>query len=221
MNSEIISVAEFVIAFLILLIITHVLLYKVFKVSSGSSRKFLHVSGGLLSLLLPTFIKSYWLVLILTSSSFMILLVTYLTKRLPSVHKVNLQSFGSIIFPIAVYLCFYVAKMYNNDLLFYLPISLLTISDPAAEWGGKKWGHHSVSFFKNQKTIIGSLFFALTTLAICIVWLRVIFHFVIADTLKIAAIITTISSIAELVSLKGSDNLTVPASALLMLLLTV
>jgi len=110
--------------------------------------------------------------------------------------------------------------MYNNDLLFYLPLSLLTLSDPVAEWAGKKWGHLSASFFKKQKTIIGSLAFALTSFAISTLWLRLMFHFSLANTLKTAMIATTITTIAELISLKGIDNLTIPVSALIILILT-
>src|SRR5215471_7665659 len=137
MNSQLIVSGIFLLLFLVLIIFAHVL-YKT-RVSSETSRKFLHLGGGTLALFLPTFISSHWWVLGICSVAFLFLLITWLRKLLPAIHQTKRPSIGSLLFPIPIYLCFFFAARYNNSLLFYIPVSLLTFSDTAAEWGGKKW----------------------------------------------------------------------------------
>src|SRR6185503_17602336 len=104
MNDQVIWLAAFLLL-LSLLIITAELLHKKFHWASEHSRKFLHVSGGILSLMLPLFFHSHWWVLGLTAIAFIILLITYLKKMLPSVHQVKRYSVGSLLFPLPVYAC--------------------------------------------------------------------------------------------------------------------
>jgi phytol kinase len=208
----------FLVLFLALVITTQVL-YSRFKVRVDSSRKFLHVAGGILALFIPSFISSHWWVLILCLLSFLLLLVTYLKRVLPSVHETKRMSIGSVLFPIPIYICFYIAGSLQDELLFYLPISILTISDTIAEWSGKKWGHRTVQFFKGQKTLAGSLGFAISCIVICGVWLELRYELPVQNLIMISLVITLVSTVAELISLKGWDNLTVPLAALLVLYL--
>src|SRR5215212_2443736 len=122
MNRQIVYGVLFLSIFLLLVIASHVL-YKFLDVSSENSRKFLHVSGGILALFAPMFFISHWWVLILCSLAFLLLLFTYIQQWLPAVHQIKRSSIGSVIFPVPLYLCFLIAENRNDDLLFYLPIS--------------------------------------------------------------------------------------------------
>jgi len=210
--SQLFATLLFLFIFGILVVIAH-LLYKA-KVSAENSRKFLHVSGGMLSLFLPHFINSHWWVLLLCTTAFLLLLVTWLRNQLPAVHKTKRPSFGSMFFPVPIYFCFLSAAINDNNLLFYIPVSLLTFSDTLAEWGGKRWGKYSASFFNKQKTLAGSLCFAASAFLITILWLRILFHTPVTKSIEIASVVTIVATIAEAVSLKGLDNLSVPGTAL-------
>jgi phytol kinase len=201
----------FLLLFLLLVVITQWLYIS--RIAPEKSRKFIHVSGGILALFLPLCIQSHWWILLLCGSSFLLLLFTYLFKQLPGIHKTKRYSLGSLFFPIPVYVCFLVAVMMGNFLLFYIPISLLTFSDTAAEWGGKQWGRYTRSFFQNQKTMAGSLCFALSAWLICLLWLAVLFHLPFHHSLIIGFLVMLAATIAEALSLKGWDNLTIPAAA--------
>lgn len=203
--------------FLLLVGISH-LLYRYFRISPENSRKFLHVSGGLLALFLPLFFLSKLVVLLLCGLAFLLLLFTYIKNWLPSVHKTIRRSIGSVIFPVPVYICFAVAINKDDDLLFYLPVSFLTISDTVAEWAGRKWGHHSLPLMQGQKTIIGSLGFALSSLLIAMLW-GVIFHLGPGQVMIMTMLTAFIATVTELISTKGWDNLTVPLITLGILLL--
>ena len=201
---------------LILILITEWLHVKK-KWPSEQSRKFLHVSGGLMCLLLPLCFSSHWWILGLASIAFIVLFTTYRKKLLASVHEVGRDTVGSVLFPFPVYCCFLCAELTGNLLYFFLPISLLTISDTAAEMGGQAWGKYGPRFFKGQKTLIGSLCFFSTAVLVCFGWM----HFYAEIPLMLALIysicIAIGTALAELVTLHGWDNLTVPAVALLIL----
>jgi phytol kinase len=220
MNQQLLWLLFFLLILLLLIIISEVL-HKRFKWPAEQSRKFLHVSGGLMCLLFPAIFNSHWWVLSLAVVAFVLLLITYKRKMLPSVHQTKRYSLGSVLFPIPVYACFLIAEINNNDLFFYLPVSLLAISDTAAEIGGNRWGHLSKQFFGGLKTLAGSVCFFISSLLIITGLLYFCYHLSAIDVLKIGLLISLLTTVAELVTLHGWDNLTVPAVAILLLILLV
>ena len=193
------------------------LLHRKLKVKPEHSRKFLHVSGGLMCLLFPSIFNSHWWLLVLAAVAFSILLITYKKKLLPSVHQTKRYSLGSVLFPIPVYLCFLFAELQQNFLFFYIPVSLLAISDTAAEIGGNTWGHKTKQFFGGQKTLAGSASFFITAFLVCFIWLNLVTLFPAAEATKISLIISFSTAITETVTLHGWDNLSVPAVATVVL----
>lgn len=196
-----------------------VLLHGYFRLPAEQSRKFLHVSGGIMSLFLPLFFHSHWWVLLLTGIAFGILLFTYTRRLLPAVHQTKRYSLGSVLFPIPVYACFLLAECRQDFLYFWLPVSLLAFCDTAAEMGGQRWGATTKQFFGGQKTMAGTLSFGVTAIAVSVGWLYAGYHLPAANVLLLTVLITFFCSVAELVTLHGWDNLTVPAVAVLLLLL--
>ena len=217
MQQQTVYAMAFLCIFLLLVGIAHVL-YKFVGVSSENSRKFLHVSGGFLALCSPLFFKSHWWVLILCALAFLLLFITYIKHWLPSIHQTRRKSIGSVIYPIPIYICFLVAMQKSNNLLFYLPISLLTVSDTMAELGGKHFGKYSRKLIHSQKSVAGSISFALSALVICIVW-TCFFYLSSQEVIIVSLAITAIATITEIISTRGLDNLTVPLVTLVCLLL--
>jgi len=219
MSPELEMVFFFLLAFLLLVLITW-LLYTFLKWDSENSRKFLHVSGGILCLLIPGYIQSHWSVLFLCVCALSLLAYTFFTRQLPAIHRTKRVSYGSILFPLPVYGCFLVMSSTGILLYYYLPILLLTIADTSAEMAGKKWGHLSLSFFKGQKTLIGSMAFLVMGM------ISALLHYFIGEhppsyTLAVLLGIVLSAMVTELVSLKGFDNVTVPAVVLLLLYLVI
>ncbi len=116
MSSQLIASVIFLVVFCLLLIVAQGM-YKFLKLEAEVSRKFMHVSGGIVSLFFPYFFKVHWWVLLLCCIAFLVLLITYIKKSLPGIHKTNRLSFGSIFFPVPVYICFFAAN--NLIAIFY------------------------------------------------------------------------------------------------------
>jgi phytol kinase len=207
----------FLLLFLLLIIITEIL-HRACKLPVESSRKFIHVSGGLICLALPAFFSSHWWLLPLAVTCFALLFITYKRNWLASIHQTKRKSVGSVLFPIPVYGCFLLAQTCHDDLYFYLPIALLTVSDTAAEIAGNKWGSKGRVFFNGQKTFAGSLAFFLTALPVSLLCLYIMHRWPIGSILLPATRIGVAASITEAITLHGWDNLTVPAVTAFLLL---
>ena len=212
MNLQLLWLLVFLLLLVVLIGISE-LLHRKLKAKPEHSRKFLHVSGGLMCLLFPSIFDNHWWLLALVVIAFSILLITYRKKLLPSVHQTKRYSLGSVLFPIPVYVCFLFAELQQNNLFFYIPVSLLAISDTAAEIGGNTWGHKTKQFFGGQKTLAGSISFFLTAIPVCFIWLNLVALFPAAEAIKMSLFISLCTAFAETITLHGWDNLSVPAVA--------
>lgn len=211
-SPQLFSFLAFMGIFLLLIGITE-FLYRFFKLPAEQSRKFIHVSGGIMCLFLPIFFNSHIWPLLLAVLSFLLLFMTYATKYLNSIHKTKRRSIGSIIFPVPVYFCFLTAELSNNNLYFYVPVALLTFSDTAAEIAGNKWGYTGKQFFKGQKTLAGTTAFFVTSIIVCSLFFYFLPHIQTSQIIYFSLIISALTATAELITLHGWDNLTIPVVA--------
>lgn len=209
MNRQLTWLLIFLTILLVLILISEAL-HKRWGWPPERSRKFLHVSGGIMCLFFPGLFSSHWWVLALATVAFIILLITYKKKLLPSVHQTKRYSIGSVLFPLPVYACFLAAQTESNWLFFYLPVALLALADTAAEAGGNRWGHLGPAFFKGQKSLAGTLSYLFTAILVCITLLLWVYHLPPGQAFVIGSLVILFSTIAELITLHGWDNLTIP-----------
>jgi dolichol kinase len=145
-----------------------------------------------------------------------ILFISKRKKLLEGINKVERITYGSECFPIAVFLCFLVYKIYNNLLFFYLPISILAFADPAAALLGKNIKSAAITIGDKKKTIAGSIAFFVVAL-VCsyqsYLFAEYEINFI---TLLTIGVVTTF---IELISKNGFDNLTIPASVITILII--
>ncbi|TLV02918.1 diacylglycerol/polyprenol kinase family protein [Dyadobacter luticola] len=188
------------------------LLYHQFNVKPELTRKLVHLGTGLLTMLFPIFLTSHWQVLILCSSFLIILLLSLKFKLLPSINAIDRDSHGSILFPVAVYACFLMYTLLDKGVvIFYLPILILAICDPIAALTGKKFPFGTYQIGQCKKTISGSAAFF-----VCNLIVSAIVFYILKIQLESAVwnliILSIVATIAEAISWKGSDNLSIPAS---------
>jgi len=201
---------------IILLLAFNELNYRRLKVEGEITRKFAHFTATVAVIPFPYIFSSHWYVLVLALIFFVALFVTQYSKQLNSIHDIKRKSIGSYLLPMSIYLTFLMANLLDNKFLYILPMLILGICDPMAAivgMGMKKNNHQIKPFgIATGKSIFGSGAFLLTSFIISIIALY--FHRGVFDlkTFWLALLIAVVSALGELLSWRGSDNLTIPLS---------
>ncbi|MCY1720859.1 phosphatidate cytidylyltransferase [Prolixibacteraceae bacterium Z1-6] len=201
---------------IILLLAFNELNYRRLKVKGEITRKFAHFTATVAVVPFPYIFSSHWYVLILASIFFIALFVTQRIKQLNSIHDIERKSIGSYLLPMSIYITFLMSNLLDNKFIYILPMLVLGISDPmAAIVGmGMKKNNHQIKLFgiSTGKSIFGSGAFFITTIVICLIALY--FHRGVFDlkTFWLALVVSIVGSLAEMISWRGSDNLTIPVS---------
>ena len=202
-------------AFALMLLISEFLYHKL-KVSVEFTRKFAHVTTGLVSLLFPVLFDNHWLVLLLCGIFAAFLTVSLSFRLLPSINAIDRKSLGSVIYPFSVYGCYLAYQYFDSEYIyFYLPILILAICDPLATLFGKRWPLGPYRAGIEVKTWMGTTAFFISALIISYTQF-IIFYPVLPfkDLILYCLIIATVTAIAEASSGKGFDNISIPAGAL-------
>ncbi|WP_340113870.1 phosphatidate cytidylyltransferase [Maribellus mangrovi] len=208
---------------IILLLAFNELNYRRLNVSGEITRKFAHFTATIAVVPFPYIFDSHWYVLVLAFIFFMALLVTQTGTQLKSIHDIKRKSMGSYLLPVSIYLTFLMSDLKDDKFLFILPLLILGISDPMAAIVGMSLSknNHKIQIFgiKTKKSLFGSGTFFFSSLVISLIALyfnRSVFDF---RTFWLALLIAIVGTVAELVSWRGSDNLSIPLSLALVLLL--
>jgi phytol kinase len=213
MQKDILNTLLLAVAFLVLFAVAEIL-HRIFHMKAEYSRKVVHVMTGLITLLFPVMLSSHWYVLFLCASFLLILLLSLKYKLLPSINNIDRVSVGSISYPIAVYVCFFICAYYNNYIYFYLPILILAICDPLAALVGKSFPKGKYIIIRDQKTLVGSSAFLLSAVIVSFVLLNRFKSPLEINAVWLSFCIAIVTCFAEAVSQKGYDNLAIPFSAL-------
>lgn len=197
------------------------ILYHKYKVAAEYTRKYTHLATGLLTLLFPNMIENHWLVLLLCGSFFIILITSMKFNWLPSINAVDRKTKGSLLYPIVVYGLFLVYDHYDKEsVYYYLPILILAICDPIAGLTGKKWPIGEYKLFGKKKTYLGSSAFFISAVITCSLLLILIAEAPPSEALFVSLAIAIITTIAEAFSHGGYDNLSIPGTAMIVLVLS-
>ncbi len=195
-------------------------LHSRFAIHAEYTRKIAHGMATLSSLIFIVAIKSHWYILILGIFFFLLLLAANRNKIFGSIHGVNRKTAGSYLLPIAIYTVFYISQRTGNNLLFILPILLLGISDPLAGLAGYYYRHRinriTIFKYKPKKTILGSAVFFASSLIISLITLY-LWDYGFPKVVLLSLVVASITTITELLSPHGTDNLTVPLMTVLLL----
>lgn len=220
-NQVVISVI-FIIG-LFLLLIFNEMVYRRLGLTGEVTRKFAHFTATLSAISFPFLFTDHWYVLALASIFFTVLFFSRRTQHLNSINAIERQSFGSYLLPVSIYLTFLIYHIKGDLLLFILPMLVLAISDPAAGILGiniKRFNHRiKILQWKTEKTWLGSLTFFVSSFLISILVLyytRTNFDIV---TFSLALVIALVSTVIEMLSIRGTDNLFIPIGVVAVLVL--
>jgi phytol kinase len=222
MGNQLFLALVFLVSFVSLLVFTE-LIYKRLEFKGEVTRKFAHFTATLSTVTFPYMFTDHWYVLALAVFFFILLYISKSRTRLKSIHDINRKSAGSYLLPVAVYLTFLISLKMGHRFYFILPVLILAISDPVAGILGlniNQFNHKIVLMgHEFQKTTLGSSSFFISSFLISLIALyyhRMVFD---AKTFWLALIIAVAGTLVELFSWWGTDNLFIPMSVLLMLVI--
>ncbi len=228
MNRDIINTGILALSFLSLFVVSEFLYYKM-KVNVELTRKLVHIGTGLITLLFPVMLGNQWLVLLLCFTFAVISITSLKFNFLRSINEIDRKSHGTISYIISVYGCYLVYNYFigknigNSDpyIYFYIPIITLAICDPVAALTGKNFPIGKYTIGKDTKTIAGSLAFFVSSFILSISLFFALSHGApgLRAILPISFTIAIMSTIVEGLSGKGMDNITIPATVTLILIL--
>lgn len=193
--------------------------YHILKIDVNYTRKFVHIMTGIIVMFFPIYFKKPLDLLIICASFFIVLAASKRLGLMKSINAIDRKSRGSTLYPVVVVICYLVQFYLDRYIYFFVPILILALADPAAEFFGKKIGFKPYSIFNHKKTMAGSIAFfivALITSGIGLYYSGGV-SFVIILLCSIGTALGT--TIGEAVSIKGYDNLVIPLCAVLVLYL--
>ncbi len=198
-------------------------LHNILRVKTEFTRKFAHSTASLLSLTFPLVYTGYRYVLVMGVLFFFVLLIAQHRDLLRSINDVSRKTYGGILLPVTITGAFMVSVWLDDVKLFIIPVLIMGISDSLAGLTGVVFGKklRKVNIFSIQlnKTYLGSTIFFLTALIITIRSLHWYLGNYNTYTIAAALCVAAGAALVELFSSKGLDNITVPLTALLILLM--
>jgi len=192
-------------------------LYIRLKVSSEYTRKLSHVLSGILACSLPIYFDSHWWVLAICTSFLVLLYLSIKFNFLRGINSVERKTYGSILYPIAIYICFVLNELLRSNpsemRLYWTAILIMAISYPLAALIGKNFPIYRFKTVAFGKSIGGSLAFFILAFFIAYPLLPYENKFVFAFILSFSV------TLVELLSSKGFDNILVPLFCFLLFLI--
>lgn len=218
MSNSIVNSLILGLAFLALFLMAEIMFWR-FNVKAETTRKLVHFGSGLLSLSFPFLVNDIFLVLALCGSFIGILLLSFKYKFLKSINNVDRKTHGSVLFPIIVFIC-YLAFIESQSLLFYyLPLLILSISDPLAALVGKRYPFGKYNVFGATKTLMGSGAFLISAFACSFFCMTILANISQSEALGLSVILGLGTCFVEAILVKGYDNFFIPMSSMALLLL--
>lgn len=179
------------------------------KVASYITRKVAHIGGGLVAALLPIFVDLKTVV-ILGLGFFAFLVFSKRKKFLNSIHKIDEDSLGALLFAPSIMLTALIFWSINT-FIFQGAVLVLGLSDGFAGLVGKKYGKNKYQII-GTKSMEGSLSFFFITLLILFGALHINGSFTFNKILLVFGFSFLLTVIEAMFS-KGWDNLFIPLAS--------
>jgi dolichol kinase len=130
---------------------------------------------------------------------------------------------GGFLLPPAVYVTFLISSCMDNKFMYVLPMLIVGISDPMAGILGMniKQNNKYITIFGHtlQKTRYGSLVFLISSFLIAFTGLYLYMGVFLWKTLWLALLISVVTTLTEMFSKRGWDNLLIPVATNIILIL--
>ncbi len=207
---------------LILVMLIAELTYRIFKLKTEWTRKIAHVGSGIVALTYPHYFTSHWGVFALTLSFTLILFFSKKFGFFQSIFSVGRKSYGELFFVWSSWILFLLYKNTGELIYFSLPFSIVVFADPMAAIVGTYFPFKKYRVFGNEKSYMGSLAFFITAYVLTFLLMSYFGFSFITDTYSFYGISffhALILTLVEAISVKGTDNFTIPLVSVIYLFL--
>ncbi|MBN1996653.1 DUF92 domain-containing protein [candidate division KSB1 bacterium] len=183
-----------------------------------ATRKIVHIMTGVLVATTPFVLHSKWPLIVLGVVFTLFDFLAIRNKFFSAMHDTKRKSYGTVFYPVSFILLVFVLWD-GNKLVFVTSMLIMAIADAAAAIIGERVSRPvPLNIGSERKTLQGSMAMAISTFMI------VIFSFYffgallgvrvgIGLTLWSAVVTAIFAAVSEVVSFRGSDNLTVPLAS--------
>jgi phytol kinase len=182
------------------------------------TRKFLHLTCGLICLPLAWLIKNPQTMVLLGVGFLGILTMTKRYGLLLCMHGVERESHGAALYPVSVLITFLIAYTTGHPEFYFVSLLVLAMSDSAASLVGMSYGRHQFLVEDGRRSLEGSVVFFLTTFTIVHVSLVLLTDLGSVECMLCAVYVAGLVTCIELLSLSGADNLLIPIGTMAILL---
>lgn len=177
------------------------------KISIEASRKCLHAAHGLVVIAWQS-IAGYQFIIAAELIFFIVVLAARYTGFMQPLRNVNRKSWGEFFFPAAVII---LALLEPPGLVFTAAMLHLAIADSAANFIGRQAKSGRYKILGQTKSLAGSLVFFMTSVIIMSLTLAAVPLILPLTSIAFGIIVLPIAAtLAENVSVYGSDNFSVP-----------
>lgn len=183
-----------------------------------SSRKLIHLSLGLYCLTFPFLFAQAWEVVLTCGLAIGVFALARGRLRVTfgaGLHGVSRRSYGEVYFALAVVLLFamsagHAATGNLGNLLYLLPIAILTVSDAVAALVGVRFGHIRFKVADGTKTCEGVAAFIGSAWLLTDIGLTALTDLSAVDAMLVSTVVALVSASIEALSGRGLDNLLIP-----------
>ena len=178
--------------------------------SAEASRIFVHSAVGISCSLSPFIFISKNFPIILGMLFLFLNIIALKLEKFKGIHSQKRESYGTIYFPLS-YL-FMVSFFWDFSQYFVIAFSILAIADPLATFIGESVPSPlKIILESDKKSFQGSIAMFCSSCVIVYIWSSILLsQFTSFNMIYFILITAIISTLAEMISFKGSDNLSIP-----------
>jgi uncharacterized protein (TIGR00297 family) len=207
----------FFLGLFLLIVIAEVIRHRL-GASPEATRKTVHIVTGLLVALTPFVLHSMWPMVILGAFFTLADYIAVKYHLLKSMHGTRRSTYGTVFYPLSFVLLVLLLWDHNRIILI-ISMLIMALADAAAGIVGEVVHHpRTIHFGPEKKSVQGSTAMFLCSFVIIGLLLSIFPEasrspLGVTDIIWISAISAFIATMCEVVSFRGSDNLTVPLGA--------
>lgn len=187
------------------IVVTAELLWRQKVIRTEQSRKLVHIGVGVFASTWGFFLTQNQIIL-LAGLLFVVVLFSRIFNIFGSIHKVSRRTLGELFFPLGIALT---ALLAGSSWVFMAAMLHVGVADGLAALMGVNYvDKHGYKVFGQQKTVVGSVVFAIASLAIVV--MTMLASPELTANVVVLLAVPLLSTFAENVALFGSDDVVVP-----------